>query len=76
MMKEKTQMIKILEILDREGPLSNKKISEITGIPYGTVRCYTSILNQNGRIRRYKDMRGFFELTEEGRKFLTSKKEG
>jgi DNA-binding IclR family transcriptional regulator len=43
-MKENSQMLKILECLDLEGALTNKKIAEITGVPSGTVRCYTSLL--------------------------------
>jgi len=73
-MKDKTQMMRILELLDREGGLSNKKISDISGVPYGTVRCYTSILSRSGILKHYKDMRGIFELTQEGRDFL--RKEG
>jgi len=72
-MNDKTQMVKILELLDKEGPLSNKKINEISGVPYGTVRCYTSILNQTGWIRHFKGMRGVFEITDEGRKILKEK---
>jgi len=69
-MKNQTQMLKILACLDREGPLSNKKISEISGVPYGTVRCYTSLLGQSGEVRHFKDIRGVFEITEKGRKTL------
>ena len=69
-MKEKRQMRKILTVLDREGHLSNKKISEISGVNYGTVRGYTSILTRSGELRRHKDLRGIFELTEKGRKTL------
>jgi len=67
---KKTQMMIILETLDREGHLSSKKISEISGIPHGTVRCYTSILTRSGLMRHHKDLRGIFEITEEGRKLL------
>jgi len=66
-------MIKILEILDKEGALSNVKISEKANVPYGTVRCYTSIMNQSGLVRRHKEMRGIFELTQEGRDYLRRK---
>jgi len=66
-------MIKILQILDKEGALSNVKISEKADVPYGTVRCYTSFMNQSGLIRHHKDMRGIFELTQEGRDYLRRK---
>ena len=69
-MTEKTQMLKILEILDREGPLSNKKIAQKTDVPDGTVRCYTSLLTRSGVLKHYKDMRGIFVVTEAGRKRL------
>ena len=69
-MKKATQMLKILETLDREGALSSKKISEISGVPYGTVRSYTSLLSRSGLLKLFKDLRGIYELTEEGRKKL------
>ena len=62
-MKENSQMLKILECLDLEGALTNKEIAEITGVPSGTVRCYTSLLTRGGFLSRYKDMRGIYELT-------------
>ena len=68
--KTKTQMKKILETLDREGPLSNVKVSEKSGVKQGTVRCYTSLLNKSGLITHYKDLRGIFMLTQEGRDWL------
>lgn len=71
--RTRKQMIKILQILDKEGVLSNVKISEKADVPYGTVRCYTSFMNQSGLIRHHKDMRGIFELTQEGRDYLRRK---
>lgn len=69
-MKDKSQMLKILQLLDKEGPLSSKKISEISGVNFGSVRCLTTILNQAGLVKHYKEMRGIYEITEEGRKRL------
>jgi len=74
-MKEKTQMLRILEILDREGPLSNKKIAEKGNLPDGTVRCYTSLLTRSGVLKRYKDIKGVFEITQKGRKALMEAKD-
>ena len=68
--RKRTQMLKILEILDREGPLNNVKIAERTGVPDGTVRCYTSLLTRSGDMRRYKGIRGMFEVTDQGREKL------
>ena len=74
-MRAKPQLLKILETLDREGHLSNKKISEISGVPPGTARAYTSILTKSGELRRHKDLRGIFELTEKGRLTLMKLRE-
>ena len=70
MSRSKTQLMKILELLDKEGPLSSKKISEISGVPYGTVRSYNSILSRSGLLKRFKDLRGIYILTDKGRKTL------
>lgn len=67
--KKPTQLLKILEVLDEEGPLDSRKISE-KGIPYGTVRSYTSLMTRTGLIQLHKGMRGLFEITEAGKKHL------
>ncbi len=67
--KKTTQLIKILEVLNEEGPLDSRKISE-KGIPFGTVRSYTSLMTRMGFIRLHKGMRGLFEITEAGKKHL------
>jgi len=69
-MRQQTQMLRILETLDREGALTNKKIHDLTNMPEGTIRCYTSMLNQTGLIRHFKDMRGVYEITQEGRDYV------
>lgn len=61
----------ILELLDRESPLSNKQIADRTNrIKYATVRVYTSIMAASGLITHFKEVRGLYEITEEGRKKL------
>lgn len=69
-MKRKIQMLKILEVLDREGHLSNIRIAQIAGVPAGTVRVYTSLLTKSGELKRHKGLRGIYELTEKGRRTL------
>ncbi len=68
--KKTSQLLKILEVLDEEGPLDSRKISEIKGIPHGTVRSYTSLMTRTGLIQLHKGMRGLFEITEAGKKHL------
>lgn len=70
-MKGKSQMAKILELIDRDGPLSNVRISEISGVPSGTVRCYTSLLSRSGELERFKNLRGIYIITDKGRNALT-----
>jgi len=60
----------ILKVLEKEGALDTKQISEKGGIPFGTVRAYTSLMTRAGLIRHYKGIKGIFEITEQGRKYL------
>lgn len=75
-MSAETQKVRILEVLNREGALSNKRISEVSGVPYGTVRCYTSLLTRSGDLKHFKDLWGVFELTDKGRKTLAAARSG
>ena len=67
--------MKILELLDKEAPLSNKKISELSGVPPGTVRMYTSLLSRSGELTRWRDLKGIYTLTNKGRKTLTERQQ-
>ena len=64
------QLTKILATLNKEGALDSKKISERGSIPLGTVRSYVTIMALTGLIKRYKDMKGIFEITDQGKKHL------
>jgi len=59
--------------LEREGPLGVGDISEKAKIPLGTVRAYIPPMRWAGLIRRYRNAKGIFEITEEGRKLLKQK---
>jgi len=50
--------------------LDSKQISERGKIPFGTVRTYTTIMVQTGLIQLHKNMKGVFEITDLGKKFL------
>ena len=57
----------ILKVLAKEGPLNARKISQLTGAEYGTVRHYLMYMNRAGQVRLYKGMRGMYEITDQGR---------
>jgi len=65
----------ILATLEKEGPLDAAQISERGKIPLGTVRAYLPPMRWAGLIKTHKNMRGIFEITEEGRKLLKQKGE-
>jgi len=67
------QLTKILATLEREGALDSKQISERGKVAFGTVRTYTTVMMQAGLIKLHKNMKGVFEITEQGRKHLKEK---
>lgn len=64
------QLQKILATLEKEGALDSKQISERGKIPLGTVRSYVTVMALTGLLTRYKDMKGIFEITDQGKKYL------
>jgi predicted transcriptional regulator len=60
----------ILTILEKEGPLGVEAISERGKVPLGTVRAYIPPMRWAGLIRRYRNAKGLFEITDKGREYL------
>jgi len=56
--------------LEKEGPLGVEAISERGKVPLGTVRAYIPPMRWAGLIRRYRNAKGLFEITDKGREYL------
>jgi len=60
----------ILAVLEKEGPLGVEAISQKGKVPLGTVRAYIPTMIWAGFVRRYRNAKGIFEITEKGREYL------
>ena len=58
----------ILKVIAEDGPLNARRISELTTASYSTIRHYLMYMRKAGQIRRYKGIRGLYEITEQGKK--------
>ena len=61
---------RILELLSRDAPLSPTKIAEILNLKIKSVTAALTFLRKFGFVQYHRGMRGFYELTEEGRKIV------
>jgi len=68
---------KILGLLEREGPLSPSQVASKLGMNLNTVRPSLSFMRRVGSlVRHFKDIKGVYEITDEGRNYLAEKRRG
>jgi len=66
---------KILDLLEREGPLSPSQVASKLGMNPNTVRPTLSVMERVGKlVRHFKDIKGVYEITDEGKKYLEEKR--
>lgn len=66
---------KILEVLEKEGPLSPSQVASKLGMNPNTIRPNISVMERVGKlVRHFKGIKGVYEITDEGKKYLEEKR--
>lgn len=66
--------IEILVVMAADGPLNAKMLIEKTGASESCVRHYLMFMRRAGQVHNYKNIRGMYEITEQGKKELEVEK--
>jgi len=68
-------MMKILDLLSREGPLSPNQIANKLDMNPNTIRPTLSLMRRLGSlVRHFREIPGVYEITEEGKKYLEERR--
>jgi len=68
-------MLKVLILLEKEGPLSPNQIAHKLDMNPNTIRPTLSLMRRLGSlVRHFREIPGVYEITEEGKKYLEEKK--
>jgi len=66
---------KILDILEREGPLSPSQVASKLGMNLNTVRPSLSFMRRVGSlVRHFKGIKGVYEISPQGLEYLKEKR--
>lgn len=66
----KPAVIRILELLAEEAPLSASQIAEKLNIPYTTTKSLLSVARLLGAVEYYRGIRGAYVIAEHGKKLV------